>query len=109
MQTMMKYADSPMAGQVPAEWRDKVLHATLVIGDSTIMGADSPPDYFEKPAGFSIALQIKEPAEAERVFSSLAENGKVTMPMQQTFWAARFGMLVDRFGISWMINCEQPG
>jgi uncharacterized glyoxalase superfamily protein PhnB len=57
--------------------------------------------------GFSVSLQVKEPAEAERIFHALANEGKVQMPIQETFWAARFGMLVDRFGIPWMINCEQ--
>jgi PhnB protein len=58
--------------------------------------------------GFSVSLGIDEPAEAERVFNALAEGGNVTMPIQQTFWALRFGMLVDRFGTPWMINCEKP-
>jgi len=58
--------------------------------------------------GFSVSLGIDEPAEAERVFNALAEGGSVTMPIQQTFWALRFGMLVDRFGTPWMINCEKP-
>jgi PhnB protein len=61
----------------------------------------------EKPASFSVALQIKSPADAERIFHALAEKGTVQMPLQQTFWAVRFGMLVDRFGIPWMVNCEQ--
>ena len=71
------------------------------------MGSDVPPDRYEEPKGFSVSLQINDPAEAERLFHALAENGKVEMPIQQTFWAARFGMLVDRFGIPWMVNCEQ--
>jgi PhnB protein len=71
------------------------------------MAADSPPGTFEKPAGFSIGLHMKEVEDAERVFNVLAEGGKVTMPMQKTCWSARFGMLVDRFGVPWMINCEQ--
>jgi PhnB protein len=106
-QTMMKYGDSPVADQVSTEWRDKILHATLVVGETTLMGADAPPDRFEKPAGFSVGIQVKEPAEAERIFNALAEGAKVTMPLQQTFWSVRFGMLVDRFGIPWMVNCEQ--
>jgi PhnB protein len=72
------------------------------------MGSDRPPDHYEKPRGFSVSLQIKMPAEADRVFQALAENGAVKIPIQETFWAARFGMLVDRFGIPWMINCDKP-
>lgn len=103
----MTYGESPMADHVSPEWRDKIIHTTLIVGDTEVSGADAPPGYFETPAGFSVALHVKEPTEAERVFHALAENGKVTMPIQQTFWAVRFGMLVDQFGIPWMINCEQ--
>lgn len=105
---MMTWGESPMADQVSAELHDKIVHATLVIGETELSGNDSPPDRYEAPRGFAVTIQIKEPAEAERVFNALAEGGTVTMPIQQTFWAARFGMLVDRFGIPWMVNCEQP-
>jgi PhnB protein len=103
---VMTFAGSPMEGHVPAEWRDKVLHASLKVGDMVLMASDAPPDRYEKPQGFSVSLGIAEPAEAERVFHALAEGGAVQMPIQQTFWAKRFGMLVDKFGIPWMINCE---
>ena len=83
-----------------------ILHATLHVGDQTVNGADTSPQHYEKPKGFSLALATKDPAEAERLFNALAEGGEVQMPLQQTFWSPRFGMLVDRFGISWMINCE---
>ncbi len=73
------------------------------------MGSDAPPTYQEKPQGFSLSIQVKDPAEAERCFHALAENGTVRMPIQETFWALRFGMLVDSFGIPWMINCPRPG
>ena len=63
-------------------------------------------DHYEVPKGFSLSLQIKDAAEAERVFQALVKDGKVLVPLEKTFWAARFGMLVDRFGIPWMINCE---
>ena len=71
------------------------------------MGSDAPPGRYNEAKGFSVSLQVKEPAEAERVYNALAENGKVLMPLQQTFWAIRFGMLVDRFGIPWIVNCDQ--
>lgn len=108
VQAMMTWGESPMADQVSAELHDKIIHATLIIGDTELSGVDSPSDRFEAPRGFAVTIQIKEPAEAERVFNALAEGGSVTMPIQQTFWAARFGMLVDRFGIPWMVNCSQP-
>jgi PhnB protein len=104
---MMPHAGTPAEGQVPPEWRDKIIHARLVLGDQVLMGSDAPPDHFEKPQGFSVTLGIDDPADAERIFNALAENGTIRMPIQQTFWALRFGMLVDRFGIPWMINCEK--
>jgi PhnB protein len=107
IQTMMTHSGSPMADQVPSEWRDKILHATLIVGESTLMGADVPPDSYKEPRGFSITIHINDPADAERIFGALSEGGKVTMQLQETFWAARFGMVVDRFGIPWMVNCGQ--
>jgi PhnB protein len=104
---MMPHTGTPAEAHVPPEWRHKIMHARLTVGDAVLMGSDAPPDHFEKPQGFSVALQIKDPAEAERIFHALAANGTVSMPLAQTFWAIRFGMLVDRFGIPWMINCEQ--
>jgi len=104
----MTHGDSPMSEQVPAEWRKKIMHARMTVGNTVLMGSDAPPDHYEEPKGFSLSLGIKDPAEAERLFNELSAGGKVQMPLQQTFWAAKFGMLVDRFGIPWMINCEQP-
>lgn len=102
---MMPYEGTPVADQVPAAWRNKILHATLTVGDNVLTGADVLPDRYQKPEGFSVTIGLKDPAEGERIFHGLAENGTVQMPLQQTFWAARFGMLVDQFGIPWMINC----
>jgi PhnB protein len=104
---MLTHAGTPVEGQVPANWRDKIMHARLVVGDAVLMGSDAPPEHFQQPQGFSVALGVDEPAEAERIFNALADKGTVRMPIQQTFWALRFGMLVDRFGIPWMINCEK--
>jgi PhnB protein len=107
IEAMMPHEGTPVADQVPAEWRNKILHARLNVDGEVIMGSDAPPERYEQPKGFSVSLQIKSPADAERIFHALAKNGAVRMPIQQTFWAARFGMLVDQFGIPWMINCEQ--
>ena len=105
---LLKYRGTPGAEQVPPDWIDKILHARLIVGETSLLASDAPPGHYEEPKGFSIALQVKSPADAERIFRELSEKGKVTMPLQQTFWAPRFGMLVDRYGIPWMINCEQP-
>jgi PhnB protein len=108
IEATMRYGDSPMSKQVPAEWHNKVIHARMTVGSTVLMGSDPPHNQYETPKGFSVSVGLKDPAEAERIFSALADGGKVTMPLQKTFWAAKFGMLVDRFGIPWMINCEQP-
>jgi PhnB protein len=104
---MMTYAGSPMEEQTPPEWRNKVMHGRLTVGDEVLMGSDAPPGRYEAAKGFSVTLGIADPAEAERVFHALSANATVQMPLQETFWARRFGMLVDQFGTPWMINCEK--
>jgi len=106
---MMPHEGTPAAGQVSPEWRKKILHARLSVGDEVLMGSDAPPDRYEPMKGFSVTLGIDDPKEAERIFHALAENGAVRMPIEKTFWAERFGMLVDKFGTPWMINCERAG
>ena len=108
IEAMMPYRGSPAEATVPAEWRDKIMHARLVIADQVLMASDSPPQFREERKGFHVSLQIDDLAEAERVFAALAENGTVSMPIGETFWALRFGMLVDRFGTPWMVNCDRP-
>jgi PhnB protein len=103
---LLTYGESPMADRTPSEGRGKIMHARLVVGDTVLMGSDAPPGRYEKPQGISVTLGVDEPGEAERIFNALAEGGSVGMPLQETFWALRFGMVVDRFGIPWMINCE---
>lgn len=104
----MTYGESPMAEQSPPEHRDRIMHINLTVGDIVIMGADAPPQMFEKPQGFYVNLQFDNVADAERIFNVLAEKGNVRMSFQETFWANRFAMLVDRFGTPWMINCNLP-
>jgi len=100
------FGESPMKDQVPADWHDKVMHTTLTIGDSVLMGADAPPGHYAPVQGIHVSVSIGDAAEGERVFNALAEGGKVTMPFQKTFWSSGFGSTVDRFGIPWMVNCE---
>jgi PhnB protein len=95
-----------MANAVPPEWADKVMHANLTIGEQLIQASDVLPAQYEEPKGFTLSLQIKSAADAERIFAELATNGTVRMPLEKTFWAERFGMVVDRFGVPWLINCE---
>jgi PhnB protein len=103
---MLTYGKSPMAEQVPPKWREKIVHATLTVGDNVLMGGDPVPGQYEQPRGFVVLLGIDDPVDAERIFHALAENGTVQMPLQKTFWSVRFGALVDQFGIPWAINCE---
>jgi len=102
---MMTHGETPMADQVPPEMRDLVMHARLITGNAILMGSDALPGHEVQPRDLHIALQLDDPAEAERIFAALAEGGQVSMPIQKTFWAERFGMLVDRYGIPWMVNC----
>ena len=101
------FGQSPMAGQVPEDWENKLMHARMNIDGMILMGSDAPPERYQAPQGISISLSVKDVAAAERVFRELAQGGNVQMPIQKTFWSARFGMLVDQFGIPWMVNCEQ--
>jgi len=102
-----KYAGSPMSDQVPPDWQNKIMHATLTIGSSSIGGADPPPKDYTPPAGFQLSAVVETIEEAERVFNAIARAGKIHMPLQETFWAARFGVVADPFGITWLVQCEQ--
>jgi len=90
-----------------APWGMTVLHGRINIGGHMVMASDCPPDRYATPQGFSLNLGFKEPAEAERVFAALSQGGQVQMPIQETFWAQRFGVASDRFGTPWMVNCEK--
>ena len=103
---IFRYAGSPMEHQVPSNWQGKVMHASLTVGALVLNGGDPAPDLYEEPKGFSLSIQLKNPADAERIFRELARDGRVVIGLEETFWSARFGMVVDRFGIPWMINCE---
>jgi PhnB protein len=107
IEAMMTHEGTPAAGQVPAEWGKKIMHARMTVDGYLLMGSDSPPDQYRKPGGFSVNIGVKDAAQAERIFHALAAGGTVHMPIGETFWAIRFGMLVDRFGTPWMVNCEK--
>jgi len=107
IEAMIRHEGTPAEQHVPPEWKSKIMHARLVSDGAVLMGADAPPGHGKKPTGFSVSISVKQPADADRIFAALAENGTVQMPIQETFWAVRFGMLTDRFGVPWMINCEK--
>ena len=100
-------ADEGPADMKPSPGNEKkIMHARMSIGSQVLMASDAPPGRYHKPQGFSVSIQIPELSRAERTFQSLAESGTVIMPFRQTFFAARFGMLVDKFGTPWMVNCD---
>jgi PhnB protein len=107
IEAMMTFGSSPMAEQSAPELRDKIMHARLSVGDKMLMASDAPPDRYEAMKGIMVTLGIDDPGEAERIFHALSDKGTVQMPIQETFWALRFGMLVDQFGTPWMVNCEK--
>jgi PhnB protein len=105
---MMTYGDSPMADHVAPADHGKILHGTFELGDQRLTGADLPAGRYGKPQGFDVMISLEDPEEAERIFAALEDGGWTQMPLQGTFWAGRFGMVTDRFGIPWMINCGTP-
>lgn len=106
IEAIFRYGDSPMADSVSADWSDKVMHGSIRIGEYVLMGADMAGENYQAPQGISLSLHMKSASEAEALFASLTAEGQVIVPLEKTFWAERFGMLVDRFGIPWMLNCE---
>lgn len=104
---MGRYKDMPDQSMTPPGWDDKIMHTSLNVNGVTIMGADSAPSHYQKASGIDVSVNVKDPEEAERIFATLSEGGQVRMPLEETFWAKKFGMCTDRFGIPWMINCEK--
>ena len=105
---LMRFGETPGCDDLPASHKDKIMHTNVVFGQTVLMGSDNHPSHpYEGVKGCSVSLSVDSIADAERVFAALSEGGQVTMPLAQTFWAVRFGMLVDRFGVPWMINCEK--
>jgi PhnB protein len=104
---IFRYGETPMAEHIPAEMTNAVMHVRMSVGQAVLMGADAP-DQYETPKGIAVSIHVDSAEEAERIYASLSENGSIQMPIQETFWALRFAMFTDRFGIPWMINCEKP-
>jgi PhnB protein len=105
IEMLMTYGQSPEPEQCPPGAKDLVMHASLKLGDRTLMASDVPPSMGPKPmAGFALSLNYPTADEARRIFDALAQGGSVTMPMTKTFWSEAFGMLVDRFGTPWMVG-----
>ena len=104
----MTYGESPMAAEMPSGSHDRVMHSALETAGAVLMGADAPAHCERSHAGSCVSIHLEEPAEAERIFAALSAGGSIEMPIQETFWSKRFGMLTDRYGKPWMVNCKQP-
>jgi PhnB protein len=103
---MMSFEDSPICDEVSEDWHGRVMHAYLTADEVVLMGGDIPPGVAHRPGGIHVSLHVDSLEDAERIWTALEQGGTPSMPLGQTFWAERFGMLVDRFGTPWMINYE---
>jgi PhnB protein len=102
--TLMTYGESPLASQIPAQFHDRIVHATLLLGTFDLLGADVLPDQYRRPQGFYVTLSLPDPIRGRTIFTALSEGGRVVMPFAEAFWSPGFGVLVDRFDVPWEIN-----
>jgi PhnB protein len=105
--TMLTYGESPMASQIDSRWHERIVHATLRLGDVELTGTDLLPHDYRRPEGFFVTLTLESATQAEDIFNALAEDGEVRLPFRPTFWSPGFGVLVDRFGVPWELNSAQ--
>jgi len=104
LKAMLKYSDAPDPEKCPAGSENRIMHASITVGDRNLMASDVPSGEHKPMQGFSLSLYYDTPEEAKRTFDALAEGGTITMPLAPTFWAKAFGMLTDRFGTPWMVS-----
>ncbi len=107
IEMLMTHKDAPTEMQMSPDWKDKIMHVRLNANGAILMGSDAPGNFYKTPQGITVSLGIEKGEEAKRIFNELATGGNVTMALQKTFWSAHFGMVTDRFGIPWMVNCEK--
>ena len=103
IEMMSRFEGSPAEAQTSPEWRKKIIHARLRIGNTQLLASDSPPGRYEAGAGYHVALLTDSVEDADRIFKALSQGGQVHVPIAETFFAPRFGMLADKYGIRWMI------
>lgn len=105
----MSFGDSPMGDKMPEDYKNKLMHASFQCEAGSFMASDGPPGYEMKMGNnVSLSLHYNSVEAAEKAFKELSEGGTVTMPLQESFWALRFGMLVDKYGFQWMVNVDKP-
>ena len=102
--SLVRYGETP--SPATPEMRDRIAHITLKVEEQTLTGADVAPDGYHRPQGFAVQLNLSDPGRAGEIFRMLADGGEILVPMGRTFWADRYGMVTDRFGTPWEINCS---
>ena len=106
VEMLSRFKDAPQPGMAQPGMEDKVMHASFRIGETILMASDGRGEGRPRFEGFSLSIVVPDEKEAESVFNALADGGKVTMPLEKTFWAPKFGMLEDRFGVGWMVSVQ---
>ena len=102
---LLTYGASPAASTAPPEWHDKIIHGSLKLDQLAIAGADQAGEGYQRPQGFHLLLQLDNLDEAQRIFAAFAAEGTITLPLQETFWSTCYGSVMDKFGVSWEVNC----
>jgi PhnB protein len=105
LETLLRFGDSPLGSQAPPEWQSRILHATLLLGEYELLGSDVFPGQSGRKQGYSVTISLADLENAKSIFNALAEGGSILMPLQPTFWAEAFGVVTDKFGVSWEVNC----
>ena len=105
----VKYSEAPHAMPVEPNWREKIMHTSIPLGDGSLMGCDAPHDRSTPLGGFQVSVEPADEAETRRIFEGLKEGGSVQMPMSPTFWSPMFGMCTDKFGVAWMVGMPAAG
>jgi PhnB protein len=106
VEMLSRFKDAPEPGMAQPEMENKVMHASFRIGETLVMASDGRGDGQPNFEGFSLAITVPDEEKADKIFNALADGGKVTMPLEKTFWAPKFGMVEDRFGVGWMVSVE---
>jgi PhnB protein len=109
---MMRYKESPEpppSNMVPPGWDNKIMHTSFKVGGTTVMASDGCGPEKSGFQGFSLSLAVPSESDADQAFNALSAGGKVTMPLDKTFWSPKFGMLEDRFGVGWMVSVIPQG
>jgi len=109
MEMLSRFKDAPEPGMMQPGMEDKIMHASFRIGETLLMASDGRCDGQPRFEGFSLSIIVADEEKAESVFNALAESGKITMPLAETFWAPKFGMLEDKFGVGWMVSVQHKG